>query len=94
MRANNKDTGPASLLRQTIIITGGNSGLGHGCAGALLSASPPRHVIIACRDPGRVQMAVEMLRKSARPGSTVETMALIWRRWHRCGRLHRCCMTD
>jgi NAD(P)-dependent dehydrogenase (short-subunit alcohol dehydrogenase family) len=76
MRTNNDDTGPASLPRQTVIVTGGNSGLGYGCASALLSASPPWHVIIACRDPGRAQKAVEMLRESARPGAKVETMAL------------------
>ena len=76
MRTNNDDTGPASLPRQTVIVTGGNSGLGYGCASTLLSASPPWHVMIACRDPGRAQKAVEMLRESARPGAKVETMAL------------------
>jgi NAD(P)-dependent dehydrogenase (short-subunit alcohol dehydrogenase family) len=73
---NKEDTEPASLPRQTVIVTGGNSGLGYGCATALLSASPPWHVIIACRDPGRAQKTVEMLRESARPGAKVETMAL------------------
>ena len=76
MRTKNDDTGPASLPRQTVIVTGGNSGLGYGCASALLCASPPWHVMIACRDPGRAQKAVEMLRESARPGTKVETMAL------------------
>jgi NAD(P)-dependent dehydrogenase (short-subunit alcohol dehydrogenase family) len=76
MLTNNDDTGPVSLPRQTVIITGGNSGRGYGCAGALLSASPPWHVIIACRDIGRAQTAVEMLRKSARQGAKIETMAL------------------
>ena len=76
MRTDNDDTGPASLPRQTVIVTGGNSGLGYGCASALLSASPLWHVIIACRDPGRAQKAVELLRESARPGTRVETMAL------------------
>jgi NAD(P)-dependent dehydrogenase (short-subunit alcohol dehydrogenase family) len=75
-RTNNDDPGRASLPRQTVIVTGGNSGLGYGCATALLSASPPWHVILACRDPGRAQRAVEMLRESARPGAKVETMAL------------------
>jgi NAD(P)-dependent dehydrogenase (short-subunit alcohol dehydrogenase family) len=76
MRTNNDDMGSASLPEQTVIVTGGNSGLGYGCANALLAASPPWHVIIACRDPGRAQNAVEMLRKSARPGTKIETMAL------------------
>jgi len=69
-------TGLASLPRQTVIVTGGNSGLGYGCASALLSASPPWHVIIACRDTGRAQEAVDMLRKAARPSADIETMAL------------------
>jgi NAD(P)-dependent dehydrogenase (short-subunit alcohol dehydrogenase family) len=72
----NENTVSASLPGQTVIVTGGNSGLGYGCASALLAASPPLHVIIACRDPGRAQAAVEMLRKSARPGARIETMAL------------------
>ena len=76
MRTNSDDTGPSSLPRQTVIVTGGNSGLGYGCASALLSASPLWHVIIACRDPGRAQKAVELLRECARPGARVETMAL------------------
>jgi NAD(P)-dependent dehydrogenase (short-subunit alcohol dehydrogenase family) len=76
VRRNNDDLGPASLPRQTVIVTGGNSGLGYGCAAALLSASPPWHVVIACRDIERAQKAVEMLRRSARPGAQIETMAL------------------
>ena len=76
MRINNDDVGPVSLPRQTIIVTGGNSGLGYGCAAALLSESPPWHVVIACRDIERAQKAVEMLRKFARPGAQIETMAL------------------
>ena len=76
MRTITDDTGPASLPRQTVIVTGGNSGLGYGCASAMLSGSPSWHVIIACRDPGRAQKAVELLRESARPGARVETMAL------------------
>ena len=72
----NDDTGAGSLPGQSVIVTGGNSGLGYGCASALLAVSPPWHVIIACRDPGRAQNAVEMLRKSMRPGAKIETMAL------------------
>jgi NAD(P)-dependent dehydrogenase (short-subunit alcohol dehydrogenase family) len=62
--------------RQTVILTGGNSGLGYACARALLAASPPWHVVIACRDPLRAQIAVEALRKSAAPGAKVEAMDL------------------
>ncbi|MET0407287.1 MAG: SDR family NAD(P)-dependent oxidoreductase [Hyphomicrobium sp.] len=76
MRKKNDEKGTASAPRQTVIVTGGNSGLGYGCASALLCASPAWHVIIACRDSGRAQEAVEVLRKSARPGAKVEAMAL------------------
>ena len=61
---------------QTVIVTGGNSGLGYACASALLAASPPWHVVIACRNPLRAQNAVETLRKSAASGATVEAMDL------------------
>lgn len=76
VRTDKNETGLASPVGQTVIVTGGNSGLGYGCASALLAASPPWHVIIACRDPVRAQKAVETLRKSARPGAKIETMAL------------------
>jgi NAD(P)-dependent dehydrogenase (short-subunit alcohol dehydrogenase family) len=76
VRTSNEDMGSTSLPRQTVIVTGGNSGLGYACAAALLSASPPWHVVIACRDIERAQKAVEGLRQSARPGTQIETMAL------------------
>ncbi|WP_234889863.1 SDR family NAD(P)-dependent oxidoreductase (plasmid) [Agrobacterium vitis] len=61
---------------QTVIVTGGNSGLGYACASALLAASPPWHVVIACRDPVRAQSAVEALREFAAPGAKVQAMDL------------------
>ena len=73
---NNEDPRLSSLPQQTVIVTGGNSGLGYGCATALLSASPPWHVILACRDIGRAQDAVEMVRKAGRLGAKVEAMTL------------------
>ncbi|MEY4578339.1 MAG: hypothetical protein RL701_3042 [Pseudomonadota bacterium] len=66
----------ASSPLQTVVITGGNSGLGYACARTLLTASPPWHVIIACRDPGRAGTAVETLREAAAPGAKIEAMAL------------------
>ena len=67
-----------SLLaaRHTVVITGGNSGLGYACARTLLTASPPWHVVLACRDLGRANAAVETLRPAAVPGAQVEAMAL------------------
>jgi NAD(P)-dependent dehydrogenase (short-subunit alcohol dehydrogenase family) len=62
--------------RRTVIVTGGNSGLGYACAGALLAASPAWHVVIACRDPARAQKAVETLSRRSGPGVMVEAMAL------------------
>ena len=53
---------------RTVVITGGNSGLGYACAHALLAArahQPPWHVVLACRDPGRARDAVERLRQDA-----------------------------
>jgi NAD(P)-dependent dehydrogenase (short-subunit alcohol dehydrogenase family) len=62
--------------RHTIVITGGNSGLGYACARTLLTASPPWHVVLACRDLGRANAAVETLRPAALPGAKVEAMEL------------------
>jgi NAD(P)-dependent dehydrogenase (short-subunit alcohol dehydrogenase family) len=49
---------------RTVVITGGNSGLGYGCARAILgSNNGPWHVVIASRDADREQTA-------SRPPST------------------------
>jgi len=65
-----------SFSLQTIIITGGNSGLGLACAKALLTDKAPLHIVIACRDTERANSAVGELRKVSSNGSKVETMAL------------------
>lgn len=62
--------------RHTVVITGGNSGLGFACAKALLTASSPWHVVIACRDQGRADASVEKLRKALGPSAKVEAMLL------------------
>ena len=64
------------MSHKTVVITGGNSGLGRACARALLTASPPWHVVIACRDLKRAGTALETLREAAAPGAKVEAMAL------------------
>lgn len=61
---------------RTVVITGGNSGLGFACARTLLAASPPWHVVLACRDPARARSAVDALRKTATAGAKVEAMVL------------------
>lgn len=74
---NPQKTGNHSLSPlQTVVITGGNSGLGYACAHSLLVASPPWHVVIACRDMTRAETAVETLRQAAAPGAKVEAMKL------------------
>lgn len=46
----------------TIVITGGNVGLGFQCARAVLRRDSQRPVILACRNPVRAQSAVDKLR--------------------------------
>ena len=48
---------------KTVIITGGNSGLGYQCAKTLASANDQWHIVIASRDPMRTSTAVEQLRR-------------------------------
>ena len=77
-------TNPAnhSAVFRSIIITGGNSGLGYACARALLrdhSDKAPSQVILACRDLARAQGAVDRLRgeiKGVGSSSRVESMRL------------------
>ena len=68
------ETGSSSL--QTVIITGGNSGLGLECAIMLLSEKIPFQIIIACRDTVRANTAVDELKEFTSKGSKVEAMQL------------------
>lgn len=61
------------LTGKTIVVTGGNSGLGFECARAL--AAKRAHVVLACRDLGKAGAAIDQLR-STRPSSSIEAMAL------------------
>ena len=75
---------PSALAKsfppQTVIITGGNSGLGYAGARALLAepaSSTLWHVVLACRDPDRAQEAVERLRQeAAAPASSARVEAM------------------
>ena len=66
-----------SKYPQTVVITGGNSGLGYECAKTLLSASDATwHVILACRDANRAQGAVDQLTADVAAAGRVEAMSL------------------
>ena len=68
------ETGTSSL--QTVIITGGNSGLGLACANTLLTGKIPLQVVIACRDTVRANTAIDKLKKVITNGSRVEAIQL------------------
>ncbi|TWF92604.1 SDR family NAD(P)-dependent oxidoreductase [Saccharopolyspora dendranthemae] len=62
---------------RTVVVTGGNSGLGYACAQVILgSGDGPWHVVIASRDAARAQAAVDALAADAAAGNSVEAMAL------------------
>ena len=51
----------SSVLPQTVIITGGNTGLGYGCARTIAASHPNWHVVIACRNQQQATQAVNAL---------------------------------
>jgi len=63
---------------RTVVITGGNAGLGFACAQAILKSphGAPWRVILACRDEGRAQAAVDRLSSDAGKAGQVEAMSL------------------
>jgi NAD(P)-dependent dehydrogenase (short-subunit alcohol dehydrogenase family) len=62
---------------RTIVITGGNAGLGYGCATALVSSTDgPWHVVVASRNADRTREAVDKLAGAIRPEHTAEAMSL------------------
>ncbi len=63
---------------RTVVITGGNTGLGLACARAILRTphGSPWHVILACRDLGRAEAAVAQLTDGTDAVGQVETMSL------------------
>ena len=60
-------------MSKTIIITGGNTGLGFECAKAILDESADYHVVLACRSLERSSTAVDQLKTTR---ATVEVMEL------------------
>jgi len=63
---------------RTVVITGGNTGLGLACAKAILAPphGAPWHVILACRDSGRAEAAVAQLTDVSGAAGQVEAMSL------------------
>jgi NAD(P)-dependent dehydrogenase (short-subunit alcohol dehydrogenase family) len=63
---------------RTVVITGGNAGLGYACAAALLASKegPPWQVVLACRDQERGRAAVERLTQVGGTPGRVEAISL------------------
>jgi hypothetical protein len=61
------------LSSKTILITGGNSGLGYECALAL--SSKGAQLTIACRDEAKAAQAIERI-KAVQPNASIESMTL------------------
>jgi NAD(P)-dependent dehydrogenase (short-subunit alcohol dehydrogenase family) len=61
------------LRGKTLIVTGGNSGIGYEAALAL--AAKGARVVLACRDRGKAQAAAEQIRKQA-PEGEVDVLGL------------------
>ena len=70
--------GNGTIGSRTVVITGGNTGLGFGCASAILNSpnGTPWHIILACRDEGRAQAAVDQLTSGLGVVGQVEAMSL------------------
>lgn len=58
----------------TIVITGGNAGIGLACGQALAAADPRAHLVLACRDVAGA--SVQAQRIAARSGARVEALPL------------------
>ena len=75
---NERPIGTAATGARTVVITGGNTGLGFACANAILQSphGAPWHVVLACRDKDRAQAAVDQLTRGAGLAGQVEAMSL------------------
>ena len=63
---------------RTVVITGGNTGLGYACAAALLGSrgNSPWHIVLACRNLERGRAAAQELTRVAGASESVESMSL------------------
>src|ERR1700758_171105 len=70
--------GNGKIGSRTVVITGGNTGLGFGCANTILKSpnGAPWHVVLACRDASRAQAAVDQLTSGVGVVRQVEAMSL------------------
>src|SRR6476619_6003654 len=73
-----RHAGNARTGCRTVVITGGNSGLGFACARAILKAphGAPWRIVLACRDEGRAQAAVDQLTSGAGVAGQVEAISV------------------
>ncbi len=58
----------------TLVITGGNTGIGLACARAVAAAHPRTHLVLACRDVARASAEAERI--AAGSGARVEALPL------------------
>src|SRR5271168_1935466 len=71
---NNNGVG-ASTAKQTVIVTGGNTGLGFEAARAIAESNQGWHVVIACRNARKAAAAVQKITSGTAKG-WVEAMSL------------------
>lgn len=71
-------TSTEAAAARTVVITGGNTGLGYACASEILRSpeGPPWRVVIACRDATRAQAAADSLTALDGAHGQVQAMSL------------------
>jgi hypothetical protein len=71
-------SGTTATGARTVVITGGNTGLGFACADAILRSPGGTHwhIVLACRDKMRAWEAVDQLASGAGMPGQVEAMSL------------------
>jgi NAD(P)-dependent dehydrogenase (short-subunit alcohol dehydrogenase family) len=65
------------VVKRTVVITGGNAGLGYQCAKNIALSDPGYHVVLACRSLARGEQAAEELKpETNNPNLTVMELDL------------------